>query len=255
MAASSRHPNQVLIMVNVTFPLGQPVYTYRSFSNGSDITTAPVAPGDQIGWVVRVQAGFNWSQPAYNLTFANPSILGTGSISVPNGGPSGFFTVQALSGSTKYTLSASGIVPVSDPQIVVDPNGTLGQLRAGPQFNVRWTAASNAMELSVGGNPWVPFPLAGLQVAFNDKVQFFAVLTPPADFEIDFSPILNPDHAWESPFDPETSQFPTVNHGANENTANLAVIDKSDPAGTAFKFMASLTDGSVQSAAYMLILS
>lgn len=251
--SGSRTPTQILILVNVNFPLGQPpLYTYLAFANGSNAETVKVGPGDQIGWFVRVQAGAGWSQPAYTLAFADSSILGTAFISVPNGGGSGFFTVQTLSGATKYTLAVSGIVPVSDPQIQVDPNGVLGTGGAlGAQYNVRWTAATNLMEIEVGANQWAPFPPAGLPVAVGDNVQFFAVLTPPADFFIDFPSNLN-SNVWASPFSVTQSSFPATNHGANETTGNLTVADKSDGPGAVFKFFAALTDGSVQSGAYAL---
>jgi hypothetical protein len=252
--SSSRTPTQILILVKVTFPLGlPPQYTYLAFANGSPAQTVTVGPGDQIGWYVRVQAGANWSQPAYTLTFQDSSILGTSSIAVSNGGGSGFFTVQALSGQTKYTLAVSGVVPVSDPMIQVDPNGTLKIKALLAQHNVRWTAATNVMELDNNG-AWIPFPPAGLPVAVGDGVQFFAVLTPPADFEIVFPAGLN-NGVWASPFDPNQSSFPAINHGANENTDNLQVADKSDAAGTKFQFVATLTDGSLQSAAYVLTLA
>ncbi len=183
--SSTRTPTQILVLVKVTFQLGlPPQYTYLAFADGSPAQTVTVGPGDQIGWFVRVQAGPNWSQPAYTLTFQDPSILGTASIAVPHGGGSGFFTVQALSGGTKYTLAVSGVVPVSDPKIQVDPNGSV-IIATRVEYNVRWTAASNTMELQKNAK-WVPFPPAGLAVAVGASVQFFAVLTPPADFEIDF---------------------------------------------------------------------
>ena len=251
---STRNPTQILVLVNVTFPLGlPPQYTYLAFADGSPAQTVTVGPGDQIGWFVRVQAGPNWSRPAYTLTFQDPSILGTASVAVPHGGGSGFFTVQCLSGGTKYTLAVSGVIPVSDPKIQVDPNGTFVIAAHGLQYNVRWTAATNVMELEDDGS-WILFPPAGLPVTVGDTVQFFAVLTQPVDFEIDFPAGLN-QNVWASPFDPNQSSFPAMNHGPNENTDNLKVVDRSDAAGTKFQFVAALTDGSLQSAPFALILS
>ena len=251
--SSTRNPTQILVLVKVTFQLGlPPQYTYLAFADGSPAQTVRVGPGDQIGWFVRVQAGPNWSQPGYTLTFQDASILGTASIAVPHGGGSGFFTVRALSGGTEYTLAVSGILPVSDPKIQVDPNGTV-IIATLAQYNVRWTAASNVMELEREG-AWTPFPPAGLAVAVGASVQFFAVLPPQADFEIDFPAELNRS-VWASPFDPNQSSFPAINHGANENTDDLKVVDKSDGAGTQFQFVAALTDGSLQSAPYALILT
>jgi hypothetical protein len=252
--SSTRNPTQILVLVNVKFPLGlPPQYTYMAFADGSPAEAVTVGPGDQIGWFVRVEAGPNWSRPAYTLTFQDPSILGTASIAVPNGGGSGFFTVQALAGETKYTLAVSGVVPVSDPKIQVDPNGTIIIATLGEQHNVRWTAATNAMELQ-DDDTWIPFPPAGLPVEVGDSVQFFAVLTPPADFEIAFPAGLN-NAVWASPFDPNRSSFPAINHGANENTDNLKVADQSDASGTKFQFVAALTDGSLQSGPYIIVLS
>ncbi len=250
----SRHPSQFLILVNVNFILGSPVYNYRAFGDGSNASKVVVAPGDQIGWFVRVQAGSGWSMPAYTLAFDDPSILGTESIAVPEGGPSGFFTVLALSGDTKYTLAVSGIVPADDPQIQVDPNGSfIVTTAASVQYNVRWTVATNVMEIESGSH-WIPFPPAGQNVAFGDKVQFFAVLTPPPDFEIDFPSNLN-NNVWASPFSLTESSFPATNSGSYESTDNLPVADKNDRAGTKFVFRAALTDASKQSDPFTLILS
>jgi hypothetical protein len=250
---TSRKPSQAIVLVNVTFSLGLPQYQYLLFANGLNGDPVGVGPGDQIGWFVRVEQGQGWIQPPYTLNFKDSSILGTGSISVPNGGFSGFSIVQVLSGETKYTLAVSGILPVSDPKIQVDPNGTVIIAARGAQFNVRWTAATNVMEIESNG-AWIQFPPAGLKVAVGDSVQFFAVLTPPADFEILFPPPLN-KHAWESPFGLNDFMFLHTNQGANENTDNLPVADQSDGPGTQFQFMATLTDGSLQSAPYIIILS
>lgn len=247
----TRKPNQILILVNVTFPLGPPVYSYVSFTNGKSADPVMLGPGDQIGWFVRVQAGPGF---AYTLTFADPSILGTSSISVPSGGPSGFYTIQALSGGTKYTLAVSGIFPVSDPQIQVDPNGVFQLIDTGTQYNVRWTAASNKMEISDGSGHWTDFPLGGVSVTAGDKIQFFAVLASAVDFEVDFPLVLNPNNAWRSPFCSQDFSFPTIVHGANENTADLTVKDKAD-LGKPFTFVAALTDGSITSAGYQFNLS
>ncbi|HME11133.1 MAG TPA: hypothetical protein VKG25_29020 [Bryobacteraceae bacterium] len=252
----SRHPSQFLILVNVNFMLGSPVYNYRAFGDGSNASKVVVAPGDQIGWFVRVQAGSGWSTPAYTLAFDNPSILGTESIAVPGGGPSGFFTVLAISGDTKYTLAVSGIVPADDPQIQVNPNGSF--IIATPattpvQYNVRWTVATNMMEIE-SGSQWIPFPPAGQNVAFGDTVQFFAVLTPPQDFEIDFPSNLNRQNVWGSPFSFEGSSFPATNSGSYESTDNLPVADRSD-LGKDFIFVAALTDGTTQSGQFTLVLS
>jgi hypothetical protein len=251
--SSTRNPTQILVLVNVTFPGSSPLYTYLAFADGSKADTVTVGPGDQIGWFVRVQAGSTWSRPAYTLTFANPSILGTASISVPNGGSSGFLTVQALSGVTKYTLAVSGIFPVSDPKIQVDPNGLHGVLARGVQYSVRWTAATNAMDYDDGIHGWQQFLAGGLGLIVGDSVQFFAVLTPPANFEIDFPSPLNPNNVWASPFDVDESSFPATNQGAYENTDNLKVADKSDGLGTKFTFVATLTDGSLQSGPYIFL--
>ena len=253
---SSRPVNQKFVIVNVTFPAGRPPrYKYIGLADGGDAQDVSLGPGDQIGWSVRVQGGSGWTQPAYTLTFQNPSILGQSTISVPNGGSSGLFSVQALSGQTKYTLAVSGVLPVSDPQIQVNPNGSEMMLARGTQYDIRWTAESNGMEVSAGGNPYKRFPPEGLPIVLGDLVQFFAVLTPPADFQIEFPPDLNSGNVWESPFAIDESTFAAINQGANENTENLLVADGSDASGARFQFMAVLTDGSAKSDAFSLILS
>jgi hypothetical protein len=243
--SASRHPNQFLIIVNVTFTLGGPQYAYRFLADGTDASLIKVGPGDQVGWFVKVSAGSQWSQPAYTLTFANPSILGKGSISVPNGGPSGFFTVVAVTGNTKYSLAVSGIFPASDPQMQVDPNGVL-VIETDRHFTIRWTAASNKVELDDGSGSWLPFPNP-LTIAPGDAIQFDAVLNqPPPDFAINFPPDLNQNRAWASPFDLVKTSFFATAPGSNETTGDLTINDKSDP-GKTFHFVAELTDESQKS--------
>ena len=248
----SRHPNQILIIVNVTFTLGLPQYAYRALVDGSDASLIRVGPGDQVGWFVKVSAGSHWIQPAYTLTFANPSILGMGSISVPNGGPSGFFTVVAVTGHTKYSLAVSGIFPADDPQMQVDPNGTFVR-KIGKRYTIRWTTASNTVEVDDGSGIWLPFPNP-LTIATDDVIRFDAVLNPPPDFAINFPPILNPNVAWASPFDLVTSTFFATASGPNETTGDLSVRDNSDH-GQVFHFVAELTDESQKSAVCNLKLS
>lgn len=247
---AGRTPSQILILVNVTFPLGLPQYKYLAFADGSNADKVAVAPGDQVGWFVRVQAGSGWSRPAYTLTFNDASVFGTGSISVPAGGPSGYFTVLVLSGMTKYTLAVSGVLPPSDPMIQVDPNGNVIVAALGAHYSVRWTSVSNLMEFSKPGGGWLPFPADGLEICPGDAVQFSGVLNPPPDFEIEFPSELNSNNLWSSPFNVYTSVFVAQ----NLTTGSLTVADKNDPAGTVFQFRALLTDGSVQSAVYKFVL-
>jgi hypothetical protein len=251
-----RHPNQILIIVNVKFPLGTPQYSYKAFNDGSNAKSVTLAPGDQIGWFVNVEAGFGYSTPAYQLEFPDTSTLGVDTISVPNGGNSGFFTILALKAATKYSLSVSGVNPPDDPEIIVDPNGIIFTgVALGPQYNVRWTPAGNTMEVQTDAGPWQPFPPAGLPVAIGDMVRFFTVLQPPPTFEIDF-PSNSNNNVWESPFDVGQYRYPATSSGANpQSTDNLQVADKRDPSGAVFTFVAALTDGSKQSDKFKLILS
>lgn len=261
MSGAGRNPNQLIIYVNVTFDFSGPKYNYVPFNDGSPSDDIIVAPGDQIAWVVRVQAGAagGVTTPPYELIFPDASIFGTKTISVPDGGLSGFFNVVTLSTGkkkTKYSLAVSGISQTNDPQIQVDPNGQVENLKAdGIQYNVRWTVDSNTMEYQNGANPWMPFPPAGLPVSFNDNVQFFAVLTAPPDFEIVFPVLLNPLTAWPSPFDVLDYSFPATTFGAVESTDNLTVNDQRDKLGTKFIFQAALTDSSNMSNPFALILS
>jgi hypothetical protein len=121
------------------------------------------------------------------------------------------------------------------------------------QYNVRWTVASNAVDYNTNGTAYQPFN-APLTIAVGDSIEFFAVLTPPANFEINFA--SNPKNVWESPFDPSVNGFTAINPGvANENTANLLVADQSDKTGHTFVFVAALTDGSQQSNPCTFIMS
>jgi len=257
MSSPTRHSNQLLIIVNV-HPNSVPLYTYLAAADASTAENAIVLPGDQIGWYVRVSAASGWYNVPYTLAFDDSSILGTGLISVPTGGASGFFTVQSLSGSTKYTLSVSGVLPPSDPQIQVDPNGVfsiLAQLVTGTQYSVRWTQATNAMDyLNPATGLWTTFPPSGLSIKVGDGVQFFAVLTSPLDFEIIFPSDSN-NNLWASPFSLLDNEFEAINQGANETTGLLPVADGKDPAGNGFQFRAQLTDKTSPSAAYKFVLS
>jgi hypothetical protein len=241
---SSRHPSQTLIMVNVTFNLGQPQYTYLFFGDGQNADLALLAPGDQVGWLVRVQSGSGWIQPPYTLIFSDPSILGIASISVHQGGSSGFITVQSVIGKSKYSVAVAGISPIGDPQIQVDPNGTF-VIALATHYQVRWTASTNRVEYSHHGQ-WVPFP-DPLTISIGDSIEFTAVVTPPAIFEINFPANLNPTVVWQSPFGIQTSAFYAIAPGANETTGSLIAKDKSD-SGNTFHFVAQLTDGSITSA-------
>jgi hypothetical protein len=244
MNPQSRNPGQFLILVNVTFPLGAPVYTYSAFANGSKADDIKVAPGDQIGWFVRVQQGAGWSSPGYTLTFTDSSILGTASIAVPHGGLSGFHAVVALSTKkAKYSVAVAGVLPIGDPTIQVDPNGAFIIGSAGfAQHSVRWTPALNKMEYQKSGGPWSNFA-SPVAIAPDDKVQFFAVLTSaPPNFEIIF-PSDHNNNAFASPFDLIAFQFFATTLGLSQSTDNLPVAHTS---GT-FQFEAALMDGSAYS--------
>lgn len=243
-AKRGRTPRQYLIVVNVTFTLTKTTYTYLLLSDGLPADDLLVATGDQVGWYVRVQAGPGWSTPAYELEFEDPTIFGTDSISVPDGGMSGYFTVLALSTTAgKYTLAVSGVSPVSDPQIQVNPNGNF-IIQTINQVSVRWTPPKT-MEYQANDGPWLPFP-DSLPISIGDKVVFQAEVTQSQNFEIIFQSGMNP-RVWASPFDLQQNSFPEVDHGQPASTKNLPVCDENDPKGTLFQFVATLADGSAQS--------
>ena len=252
MNPQSRNPGQFFILVNVTFPLGAPVYTYSAFSNGSRADDIRVFPGDQVGWFVRVQQGAGWTSPGYTLTFSDPSIFGTGSITVPKGGLSGFHTVVALSTpKAKYSVAVAGVFPIGDPTIQVDPNGTFVIGKAvGAQHNVRWTPGLNKMEYQKNTGPWNNF-VSPVAIAPDDHVQFLAVLTSsPPNFEIIFPSQYN-NNGFASPFDLIAFQFFATTLGLNQSTDNLPVAHTQ---GT-FQFEAALTDGSAQSSLFAFLLA
>lgn len=251
MSKQGRHPNQILILVKVTFTIAGPQYAYRAFVGGKDAQSIAVSSGDQVGWSVTVQTGEDLSTPPYEITFHDPSIFGVDMISVPAGGPSGFLTVEALStGPKKYSLSVTGISPISDPQIQVDPNALLDfSVLSNIQYYVRWTAETNVMEYEVDGT-WTRFPTAGLAIKLGDQVQFSAILTTRDDFFILFPVSLNPKIAWPSPFSLTTNRFNAVDTGSTEHTDNLRVYDSSDGSKTRFYFVAALTNGNTNSDPY-----
>lgn len=175
----SRTPKQFFILVSVTFPNGTPKYTFQFLADptgNEDASKCPVAPGDQVGWYVVVQASSGLLTPAYELDFPDSSLFGTETVSVPRGGASGFFTVLSpLAQSVKYNLKVSGISPASDPFIQVDPNGILGfgprattVVTTGVTYVVLWTVSTNTMQYQKNGGALTNFPAAGLPVSVGD---------------------------------------------------------------------------------------
>lgn len=257
-----RPPRQFSVRVTVTTTLGDAAYEYIFIPGGQKADKIVVRQYDTVEWYVRVRADHGYITPPYVLVFDDPTIFGTPLIAVPQGGASGFCTVVASSTPlTKYSLAVSGVLPISDPQIQVDPNGdTLPpeiDTSRGVQTNVRWTVGGNVMEYQTGSGPWKSFPNpddGSVNISAGDKVQFFGVIPSSADFAVTFPANLNRT-IWSSPFDPLKYSFRESDLGENESTDNLTVADTADARGTRFIFQATLQDGSVYSDPFAFTLT
>lgn len=185
--AKPRSMQSYLIYVTVTFTFGVPKYAYSFYPGSDDASSATVNPGDQVAWYVVVFANNVLSYPAYELTFAEPSFFGRGSLSVPAGGHSPYIPVHALSlANTKYTLRVSGISPADDPVMQTDPGGPLVINLVPVDYQILWD--QNGVVWLVG-QPNTPMP-AVLPVKYKDTVTF---LSQPANtFGAVFD--LNPAH-------------------------------------------------------------
>jgi hypothetical protein len=232
--------NRVVVVVNVKLDqFGVPTYIYRNKSGGK-ADTVSLHTGDQIAWVVTVLDSNNKpSTPAYQLTFSDPSVFGTSSLSVPGGGFSSFLQVVTMaitspSGQMKYSLSVVGVSPISDPLIQIDDEliRPPDQLAA-DHYQICWQPVLEAMTVSRDSSSFVPF-VSPLIVKPGDDVTF---LVDPAEvFNVDFP--ISPDH--NPPFTPFTSgtnDLPgTTSDGSTESTATFIVRTVNPPEDPTFVF-------------------
>jgi hypothetical protein len=193
MSTVEKHLIQVIVTFNQN---GAPFYTFNSiFGNDQSAENPLVETGDQVAWqVVQKAKDKTISYPPYALTFVNPSVFGTSSLSVPGGGVSPFLQVVSLNGSTKYTLTVQGVTPAMDPTIEVD-NGighTLvgketGAAATTSQYEIFWDDTDDGTALqwrSVGGT-FAHFPSTGISLDPGDIVTFL-LLPVGKTFQIDF---------------------------------------------------------------------
>jgi hypothetical protein len=222
--APTRPVNQILILINVTIDSkGLAVYTPLFYPHGPHADDPVIVqPGDRVGWFVRVQVRLDWKTFPYQITFSDPAIFGTTSISVPNGGGSGYLPVLALgSASVKYTVSVASVYPPFDPEIQVNPDPLDGDddfEATGVQWIVLWTVASNSVTFKRDN-----ISTGNLNVAKGDMVQFQALAATAPQFYVVFPPDKNQNHTEESPFDGSKNKFPgtTQINSQTEATDNL----------------------------------
>jgi hypothetical protein len=235
--------NRIVVIVNVQLnSSGVPTYTY-SLASGGKGDKIKLKTGDQIAWVVTVFDAGGARTPPYQLTFSNPSVLGASSLNVPDGGYSPFLQVVTPStwpsGAMKYSLSVSGVSPVSDPLIQVDDE-TLVQVAASPDhYQVRWQPVPAAMTVSKNSGPFQPFSNP-LVVNPGDDVIF---LVDPADgFEVVF-PVSSKHIPPYNPFNSVTTDLPGTNaNGNSESTDKYTVRAVNKPEDPNFTFSVAPDD-------------
>jgi hypothetical protein len=187
--AKSKSVQQHVIGVTVTFTYGIPQYGYTTLlgKTADSPEEFPVGTGDQVAWyVTQVDAGPVVSHPPYELTFSNPSVFGTSSLSVPAGGFSPFLQALAFQGNTKYTLAVKGVNPPSDPTIEIDNGSPLTGGLAIASFEILWDGTPNgAPQWRTSGGQLQNFPMTPLNL--GDQVTFLSPSVPA--FQIKFDPI------------------------------------------------------------------
>jgi hypothetical protein len=226
------NPNHELIVVNVTFQFGLPHYEAVRFSNGKSANTSiSLGTGTTIGWYVRVTDSAGSRTPPFQVTFANPSILGVSTVSAPSGGPTPYLHVLAIEGNTKYTISIDGITPVFDPDIQVDNSPNIfheeGKIVTHSSFIAIWDVTGKTITFTKDGTS-VTSPISP---ALLDTIEFQVVSTSGTP---DFAIIFPKPHAWASPFATATAVFP--GKPGTATTGQLTVYDDSDYTGTMFDF-------------------
>jgi hypothetical protein len=225
--------NRIIVIVNVNLnSSGFPTYSYF-LKSGGKADTVIVRTGDQIAWVVTVIDGHKQRTPAYTLTFSDPTVFGTSSLSVASGGFSSFLQVETLaisspSGTMKYSLSVSGISPISDPLIQIDDDLRPVTPAAAPDhYQVRWQPGPPAaMTFSKNKGPFDPFPNP-LTVHPGDDVTF--LVTPANGFDVLFQVSGNHFPPF-TPFTSGTTDLPgTKVTDGSESTDTYTVRTVNDP--------------------------
>jgi hypothetical protein len=246
---------QYLVWVNVKVDkFGHATYNYHLNAGPVDASSVPVHPGDQVAWYVQVYNSSNGASQVlpYQLTFANPLVFGTGSVSVPAGGYSPYLQVINLPGNkSKYTLSVTGISPVSDPEIIVVDNGFRKRQAVAPSVTISWQQPTHGHPNGVmtytdssGQHAFQPPPYA-LPLTPGSDVVF--QVQPAAPFYVQFP--FDPNHGPQTPFlgYPGNTISGTNQNGGVESTDQLQVAHNPDPTHPIFQFYIVLQDGSAQS--------
>ncbi len=220
--------NQKLIFVNVINDgSGLPIYRYTEFFSGDRADHIDVAPGDRVAWFVQVINGSN-PTPAYQLVFSDPTLFGTATVSVPGGGNSGYQTVLAFGGTTKYTLYVNGFSIPSDPEIQVNRRGTQLIIDAAiPVFLIKWDpSAPDPVTYRRAGGSFNPMP-AVLDIDAGSIVSWQLTTAEATTFAVVFTPSAN--HLQQTPLSvPYTTNAVPGNQkvdGTTESTGPLRVRD------------------------------
>ena len=245
--------NQHVVFVNVTLHDYGPTYKYLPYRSTEKADPLTVAVGDQVAWFVRVIDGPAQRLQAYQLTFADPSIFGTGSLSVPSGGFSPYLQVVSLPGTgTKYTLAVQGISPPSDPEIIVNGDGLIVFDRVPAVYVINWQSPNGPMSYTTNGGPSYPFP-ATLPVIAGDRVTF--QVQPQAPFNVVFT---GSDHTVGTPFVGNTVLNTVPGNqaiGGVESTVQLTVAVDPDADPNFPFFVASQNADSARSDSFTLSVS
>jgi hypothetical protein len=220
MPAATPRSKDFLILVNIAFVDGKPVYKALLYFDGvpaPDVLRVQI--GDRIGWYVQVGLNNNRQPLPYTLNFANGSFFGVSSLSVPRGGASPYLPVLALKGRTKYSLNVTGVGEIFDPEI---QSGSDGDIQAGlkviSNWVITWDTDTNVLSYSkTGGTPPYDFPVPA---SVGDSVTFTAISNNAAPvFKITFPDGQNLQNNWASPFDPSIGNFPPGENGQDQAKA------------------------------------
>jgi hypothetical protein len=240
-AAATARSKDFLILVNIAFADGKPVYKALLYFEGVPVPDVlNVQIGDRIGWYVQVGINNNRQPLPYTLDFGDGSFFGVSSLSVPRGGASPYLPVVLLRGRTKYSLNVTGVGEIFDPEIQSGSDGDIQTgFKGGSNWVITWDTDTNVLSPSNTG-----------PASVGDTVTFTAVSNAAQPvFQITFPDGQNLQNNWASPFDPSIGNFPNRNDKTQTYSTSIgpySINDNADPNHT-FTFHGVLSGAATQS--------
>jgi hypothetical protein len=249
--------NTVIILISVDVnAIGVPTYTpYFLFSGDPAPDPVLVKPGDRVGWYVRIVSKTLPQTLPYELTFADTTMFGTASLSVPQGGGSPYLLVlPTINGlKTKYSLRVAGIQQVYDPEMQTDTSGGRPPAKREVKgvrvsdYVISWPDTSQKTLKCTKNGSAQAFPVPASP---GDSIQFSVTgsAAPPA-FQVKFDDTAS---FWLSPFGPADTYYSTASNGNTSSTDALPVGNVKPP-NKAFTF--HLDTGDAQSNNYVITVT